>query len=628
MALSRNTRLQYLDPSLPLLQLPFEELNTALAGVQNTKNITDGFISKAPNYIRESATDRALAEDINNYQNSIQDQLTEIAATGDTRNYMSALQRAQRNIIDMYKPGGAADILSQRVAQKQERDKKLDEMFKNRPDIANYYKQATPLPELNYDPQTGMFNQIGVPNAVEHIDATERNDWFNKNLDNIKDSILQEFDLSKAGRKQLDAITSLHQLTEVKGVTEDKLRSILYNIYPDEFKQSLYQSERAKRFFNPDLGELDDRFFIEDKDGNLKPNLNNPIVKEIEGYVQEGTRISADTRFIKDQNELALEQFKSNLRKQEAEEVEKRLIIRTLPSGKAVPQDVEYYVRGDKLKKNTNASADKTREKAQILENIDIPSISTGNTFIAKGMKAFAFLDELFTSNDEVEIDSDPVLKNIKDHLSTKMEGFLSLSPEEQMKMVVDQINVEKGNSLQSTYNAGSSKFKNEFDKTFFDVKYNKEKDTYNMGNASNFKFTTRMGEVVTGQNLSKMIKDGEFGKDARFSYKGSVDDYTSMLPYGSTVVGIGDDEVYMEPDVMTTYQNETLLNAAWRAANNAEIGNTVNFKYKGEDQRIMNKPDGTFELYNKNTNTTTKYQAAQGPNGEFGLIPLETEIN
>ena len=346
MALSPNTRLSYSTLNdLPLVQLPADLLDKTMANVQGRKDITEQALLKSPDYIRQSATDRDLAEQINRYQEDIRTKLRDVAQSGDTSRYMQALGRAQNRLLEIYRPGGAADVLAKRKEMKTKRDAQLDETFKDNPRLAEYYKKTTPIPELNYNQSTGTYNQIGMPPIHRDIKDEDVADWFNQNLDNVKDSLLDSWTGDKGLLKQqLDGITDVYDFWKLKGVTKDKLQMVLSETFPDDFKESIYQKEKADRYFSGDTDPIDTKIWVKDPDnkGKYKLNPNNPISKLINGYSSLGARENWDSELVKDQDEIGLEWYKNSL-DSEAED-QAGFIIKTIPSSKGVADDVEFYV--------------------------------------------------------------------------------------------------------------------------------------------------------------------------------------------------------------------------------------------------------------------------------------------
>ena len=68
--------------------------------------------------------------------------------------------------------------------------------------------------------------------------------------------------------------------------------------------------------------------------------------------------------------------------------------------------------------------------------------------------------------------------------------------------------------------------------------------------------------------------------------------------------MGVGNTEVYIEPDLESTKKPEAWANGLLRAKQNAEIAHTSHFKYYGNDYTAIYKPDGTYQVKQDGTNT------------------------
>lgn len=117
MSLARGTKLSWANTNLPLLQLPWEQLDSIMASNQQQKTIASQMMDLTPRHIQQSQPDVQLASEIGAYQQQIKKQLADIAATGNTSEYMSALNNVQSQIKSLYQPGGAAHTLESRYAE-------------------------------------------------------------------------------------------------------------------------------------------------------------------------------------------------------------------------------------------------------------------------------------------------------------------------------------------------------------------------------------------------------------------------------------------------------------------------------------------------------------------------------
>lgn len=600
---------------LPQLQLPYQELDNLLGQQQSKIDLLNASADLTPKYIQQSEDDRNLAGQIIKYQQDVKAQLAEIAKTGNVNAYMEGLSQAQSQIKKLYSPGGAADVLQQRYNQDVEEKKKLAEFYKEKPDWANYELANRKYNKVGYNPQTGEYNPINTfGNVIKYISSKEIDELANRNIDNIKDSVLYD----KDGRERkgidkyaLDRVQSIYDLQTVKGVTYDRVVSALASVLPQEYIQSIYHQSDVDRYYNPNIPELDKQIFKEDDKGELKLNLNNPVGKLLHGYATGAARQEITHHTGKFENILGIKNYESQLRQKEQEEANKTAIVPIMPANKAVPKDVQYYVKNGKLKKNTNASADITDAIAK--DFAEQRALGNGNSvalWIAeKIMNTNSFFDRLFTEDDDADL-SDPTLNNIKEHLAAQNPNFNKLSPSAQMEEMVREIDKQGKESLGGNFNANlNSKMKENFDKIFGAVSYDKDGNLeYDPGLLPNLKVTTREGKIESGQKFLDEVKEGEYGDGAGLSYKGTIDDYTSPLPYGTIVMGVGNTEVYIEPDVASTNKDEALYNGVYRSMINAGIGNVSNFKYKGSDYTSMYKPDGTVQLTNKQTKQTDLY--------------------
>ena len=288
MSSNRYTQLSFNSLNdLPQLQLPYEQLDNLLGQQQSKIDLLNASADLTPKFIQQSEDDRNLAGQIMRYQQDVKAQLAEIAKTGNVNAYMEGLNQAQNQIKRLYSPGGAADVLQQRLAQKEARDKQLDEFYKDNPKLANYYKQVTPYNKVGYNAQTGEYNPVNsFGNIKPHIQEKDINAWFNTNLDNVKDSLLQ----SGVSKSKLDSITSLTDFWQLEGVPKEKLIGVFATLFPKEFQDSLYQEEQANKYFSGDTTPIDTNIFVKDDKGEYKLNTNNPIGRRIEGYSTLGSR--------------------------------------------------------------------------------------------------------------------------------------------------------------------------------------------------------------------------------------------------------------------------------------------------------------------------------------------------
>lgn len=316
MASNRYTQLSFNSLNdLPQLQLPYEKLDNLLGQQQSKIDLLNGLADLTPKFIQQSEDDRSLAGRIMKYQQDVKAQLAEIAKTGNVNAYMNGLSQAQNQIKKLYSPGGPADVLQQRYNQDIEEKKRLAEFYKDKPDWANYELANRKYNKVGYNSQTGEYNPVNTfGNITKYISSKEIDEWANRNLDNIKDSLLEDASLSgKVTRKDLDGITSVYDFWQLKGVPYEKIAKALGNTIPKEYIQSMYHDYNVQRYYNPSLPELDTNLTVRDKDGKEQLNTNNPVGRLLHGYAIEGQRKNLEHDRIKDDNEVKLLKIKDQI---------------------------------------------------------------------------------------------------------------------------------------------------------------------------------------------------------------------------------------------------------------------------------------------------------------------------
>lgn len=659
---------------LPMLSLPYDALNDMLG--QNQANIlaTDSMTSMAPKFIQESVFATDAAKQINQYQQQTKEKLAQIAATGNTRDYMAALDQTQQEIAKLYRPGGLAYNLEQDYAKYTQHVAKEQERL-SKGEIDQYqFQQSIKNPLQQYDAAKGtkQYNPTLKPQAVNF------DEFANKFIANYKDTDLVRkgnfriingqvvYDDTKVtGVEAQKVLRDLSDAFESAASTTGQLQD-RFNVLNEgnklvtdyKSKQLQDSSNLLNLLTNSDLTKKSNIESIQKQlnqlgldaggvDGKIGPKTKAAIelAKKSAQATIEGLNQTDDSALVpeaqqdfysnyvkglatpyasatgRQKEERKFTNFGDTLgrfkeeedykaKKKAEEEANKTAIVQILPANKAVPKDVQYYVKDGKLKKNTNTSADARDVEGKVFGFM--PGYELGNSVIS-------FFDRLFTSNDTADF-SDPVLGNIREHMASANPAFNSLPQEQQMEAVAKEIDRQSKESLGGTFTANtSSKLKENYDKIFGAITYNKDGEIeYDPGLLPNFKIITREGKVESGQNFLNEVKDGKYGKEAGLSYKGTVDDVYSPLPYGTTIMGVGDTEVHIEPDVQSTYSNEALLNGVYRSMINAEIGNTSNFKYKGTDFTSTYKPDGTVVLTDKQSKQSVSYQPSYNEAGQL----------
>lgn len=669
---NRYTNLSFGDLNkVGLLQLPYQQLDELLGQQKALIDTTNQLTNHAPKYIQESTFATDAAKQINQYQQQTKEKLAQIAATGNTRDYMAALDQTQQEIAKLYRPGGLAYNLEQDYAKYTEQVTKEQERLAKGEIESTQYQVNVKNALSDYDQSQGVkrFNMTPKPQAVNF------DEFANKFIANYKDT-----DLVKRGNFRSINGRWVYDDTKVTGVEAQKVLRDLTNAFSnaasttgqlqDRFNvlnengkltndykaKQLQQSSGMLNLLNKtDLAKKGDVESLQKQlndlgldtggvDGKVGPKtkaaielakksaettietLNQTDVSTLTPEAQQDFystyvnslatpyasatgRQKEERKFTNFGEQLWWLKQKADLENKSKEDSELNLLIRTLPASKSVPKDVKFYTQGNELKKNTNVSADKLKAEGEFFNFM--PGYE-------QGMKVLSFFDRLFTENDKVNIDTEPTLVNIREHLIANNPTLASATPEVINQAVIDELNRQEEGTIDARYTAGNTKFKKAFDDTFVPV-LDKDGKLKNVGNLINFEFTNRGGVKLSGQNFAKLATE----KGETISYKGAVTDIASDLPYGSTVLAVGNDEIYMEPDIATTYDPNTLINAGYRAINNAEVGNAVDFKYQGKDMNLMFKTDGSFNLTDKQSNATQTVYPVLDSNGTLvGISP------
>jgi len=391
MATNRYTQLEYSNLNdLPLLQLPFEQLNELVMASQKSKDEFNALSELAPKYIKDSETDVNLKNQITAYQSQVSQQLADIAAKGDITEYRRQLGNAKKAIVNMWKPGGPAHALEQRYEQEQKRIKDLEEYFKDNKLVREMYQKKYNYNDIEYDPETGGYKSLPGQMYFRDINDEEISKWFLDNASKVKQTLLDE------GFKDIpfDDITTIRDFFQIKGVTYDRLVDIFQKTMPRDFVNSIWQKEAALRYFNPSLPEPGQYLYVTEKDdkGNTKvdkdgnvvfkeqtilnskgkpvidkvtgkpikekiPDMTNPLMKLFSGYAEHSSFRDLTHQRIVLKHEVELERRKLALKKEsEASEFIPRGQVANVPNA---PEKIEIDDNGQIIiatKSNTDVT--------------------------------------------------------------------------------------------------------------------------------------------------------------------------------------------------------------------------------------------------------------------------------
>lgn len=178
---SRYTKLSHSTLNdLPLIQLPYEQLDSILGQAQQTKDMFEQVKEMMPNYLQEHSDSAKKYAD---YVGKVSDEVTNAFASGDVKKAMATMRVGQKAILGEWKKGGIANALEteyqRRQKQIEEYDKLHEDARKKGIDI-NYRVGLNRMKTgpLNYDPTKRTWDQVSGPNAPAYFDYNkEFLDW-------------------------------------------------------------------------------------------------------------------------------------------------------------------------------------------------------------------------------------------------------------------------------------------------------------------------------------------------------------------------------------------------------------------------------------------------------------------
>lgn len=434
--MNRYTTLAYSNLNdLPLLQLPFEQLQGILSASQQAKDQFDELSGLTPKYIQNSASDVKLAGTVKQYQNDVAAQLADIAASGDANKYRRELANARRNIVKMWQPGGAANALETRYAEDLKDQETVRAAFKDNAHVGEYIIRNKQYGDVDYNAAQGTYKNLNRSTYFRDIKDEDISKWFQDNSKIIKEQLFNE----GVSNDQINSITSVRDYWAIKGVPFNRLVAIFDNMFPDDFKKSIYQKAAADKYFNPSLPDIGQSpYQLEEKDGELVQkmdkegnyllDLTNPIGRLFQGYGVAGTYqdIEHDRKVIDDKK--ALEDIKHANRKKEID-YENRIqtntmMTRLMNNNNAMPEL--------KIDENGNLLIDMNME-----ESLDKGYFKGGSYSYNAPKKAISGIEMIKSGKAE---EMAPGITGIYNKFSEE-PFFKELSPAQQSKYIGQQYN-------------------------------------------------------------------------------------------------------------------------------------------------------------------------------------------
>lgn len=266
---NRYTNLGYSSTmDIPLMQLPFKEIDALLGSYQKQKLATDALATQE---FKNLTQDQKLANEVRDYQKGVRDNLETAFKSGNTDLYMATLKSAATALQDLRSPSGVITALESRIKEKAARDKKTAETYKNNPEWAKYHIATDKLPDINYSTQNRTYNVIpetkGLP---KYIDPAE----IEKRAQNAVKALKESFAGEGYSKAELEKFTTLHDFTTIKGITPSRIEKAVLGALTDEDLESLRIQENIDRYKagkKPNATTAD--IYPVDENGKYKPNF-------------------------------------------------------------------------------------------------------------------------------------------------------------------------------------------------------------------------------------------------------------------------------------------------------------------------------------------------------------------
>lgn len=183
MATARNTVIQPVDFQLPVPQIPLELLAQKIESAQGQYDEFGQLTALQPQYLKEHSAD---AVKLKQFTDTVSNDVSAAFASGDTGKAMRMLQQGKDVLKKQFSPGGLAYALQSAYDADIEAKKQLQERFKEdlrQGNNINYQlaQMQYKVPELGYDPTTGVFNKPSAPDVPTYFDYNkEMRDWISK----------------------------------------------------------------------------------------------------------------------------------------------------------------------------------------------------------------------------------------------------------------------------------------------------------------------------------------------------------------------------------------------------------------------------------------------------------------
>lgn len=182
MAIALGTRLAPVTFELPKLQLPFEQMQAQIQGMQQEKDIYEQMKELSPQYVE---ADKPLVQAALKEVDDLVKGVSEGFATGRVSEAMKGLRDAKGVLSSMWKPTGVFGSVQGFYQDYQKALEEVKEFTKDNTDPAYRYVYTNLVRQAaeegsGYDPLTGGRKSISTPNMMKEVNVLKETDDFLK----------------------------------------------------------------------------------------------------------------------------------------------------------------------------------------------------------------------------------------------------------------------------------------------------------------------------------------------------------------------------------------------------------------------------------------------------------------
>lgn len=246
--------------------------------------------------------DRARLNDIiQGYQGRVQELSSALQTNPNGMNMMRGDIMGLKQDLQRDMNAGELKAIQDRYTTYTERREAINDVFKNKPGLADAALNQMTIEDLNFDPSTGTYGAVAAPDVVRPFETKDLNDWLKS-----QESVINEDFIGRIqDKEQLDKYTTLYERGELKGVLkEDVIKQLAANVTPD-----MIASASQERTLRGDTSVDESAFYT-----NGQLDLTTTYGRIIDATADNIARQVRDTQFIKDQDEGKLEYAKQAAR--------------------------------------------------------------------------------------------------------------------------------------------------------------------------------------------------------------------------------------------------------------------------------------------------------------------------